>query len=334
MIRLRSAGLPVGLFLILMLVGCAERYGFRKPPQALLALPPAASPTKEKWPTAVPPGLGRADAASPVQQASFVQPSTAVAAADLPPAPMAAPALIRPDAIGSAEGHARVEAIAKLAQRRAEELSCYYVRLRKREVVNGAQLPEDLVLMKFRSRPFSVYIKALEESPTAGREIVFVNGQHNDLLQIRTGKGDILSGMRLELSPSSPRATANSRRTVLEAGFPNIIARFTAAVNEERNASAGLLQPLGRKQRPESPTPMECVRQIVPPGKEKQLPGGGERYWHFAMDPLSADYGLPMVICTYDERKREVEYYAHDRLILNVALSDDDFDPDRLWASR
>jgi hypothetical protein len=326
---------PIGFVFMLfpfLLGGCYDRYAFRRPEgvQALVQLPPPGA-TKERWPTAVPTtpaadrnvqaaGLNVAAAAGEVGSERF--------------APPAVKKLISPELIASRQGMARVEALAELACDRAKDMTCYYVRLRKREMVNGRAVPEDVVLFKFRSQPFSVHMKSLEESPTAGREIVFVNGKFNNELQVRAGKGDIIPGFRLSLSPTAPRAMENSRRTILDSGFPNIIARFVRAVNEEQTTPTGSLQALGPQQRPEYSGMLEVVKQTIAPGKDLQLPGGGLRHWYFPIDPGSPEYGLPMLITTFDDHNREVEYYSHDRLVLNVSLKDEDFDPDRLWARK
>lgn len=301
--------------------GCTSRQ-FQRPngPQASLELP-KASPDQSRWPMTVPPGQ------QPVQQAGFTAAAPNAGAAE--PKPPVRPEL--PPDLLAAQGLDRVVRIAELASQRAAALQSYYVRVRRREVVNGQALPEDLALLKFRSQPFSVYLKALEGSPTEGREIVFVNGKYNDMLQIRTGKSDIISGIRMELGPTSPRATANSRRTILDTGFANMVERFNRLVAEEQKSGSKLLEALGPQARPEILGSCECVKQTVPPGKEKHLPAGGERYWFFCTNPEAPEFGLPTLIFTLDESKREVEYYAHDRLVPNVALGEDEFDPSILW---
>ena len=60
---------------------------------------------------------------------------------------------------------------------------------------------------------------------------------------------------------------------------------------------------------------------------DPSLPRGGRRYYFFHPDSQ-----LPTLIVAKDDRGREVEYYFHDRLLSNVKLDDDDFDPDRLWS--
>jgi hypothetical protein len=41
---------------------------------------------------------------------------------------------------------------------------------------------------------------------------------------------------------------------------------------------------------------------------------------------------LPVLIVTHDDTSREVEYYCHDRFEFSDRFTDDDFNPDKLWA--
>jgi hypothetical protein len=219
------------------------------------------------------------------------------------------------------------------ALQRFASIHTYIVRFKRRETIGQRALPEDNLLMKFRKEPFSIYLKSLEGSPTSGREMIYVRGQFNNQLQIKAGKYDIMPGMRLEMDLNSPRATMNSRRTLDEAGFGNMIARFGIALAEMDSGTRppNSLRYLGPQSRPETRQRLEGAAQVVPPGFEKHLPHGGRRYWFFSAEPTAAEYGLPMLIITLDETGREVEYYFSDRLCVNVNLGDRDFDPDYLW---
>ena len=43
---------------------------------------------------------------------------------------------------------------------------------------------------------------------------------------------------------------------------------------------------------------------------------------------------LPDLLVTWDDANREVEYYCYDRLEYPVNLTDDDFNPDVIWAPK
>jgi hypothetical protein len=91
----------------------------------------------------------------------------------------------------------------------------------------------------------------------------------------------------------------------------------------------GTLTYLGTQPRPEFAAPLEAVEHLIPAGMEPRLPLGGKRYWFFALDSH-----LPVLISTRDETGHEVEYYCYEQLQYPAHFSDDDFNPDRLWAKR
>ncbi|MCS6976349.1 MAG: DUF1571 domain-containing protein [Gemmatales bacterium] len=246
----------------------------------------------------------------------------------------AGPAITRASDDDSAE-LAKLRELHDLAARRYAEIEDYICRFRRREFIHGRQEPEDLLEFRYRKQPESMYFKWIGGT-LVGREMVFVRGKYDDRLQIRTGSGDPISGFRLSLDPHSARATANSRRTVDEAGVGNLIEQFGRLLNEHEKANGhgGQLRHLGPVERPESDAAMECVEQTISPRTEKHLPRGGRRFWFFNQDPRTREYQLPMLIVTEDETGREVEYYCFDRMNTNVGLSLEEFDPERIWHRR
>jgi hypothetical protein len=208
----------------------------------------------------------------------------------------------------------------------------YICRFRRREVLHGKQEPEDLLEMRHRKSPSSIYLRWLD-GELAGRELVFVQGKFDDRLQIRTGRSEALSRFRLSLDLRAPRATAYSRHGIDQAGIGPLLARMGQVVANlgAANGQQSPLRYLGQQMRPESEVPMLGVQQDIPPGKEKHLPRGGRRLVFFNQDPRYPEYLLPTLITTYDEAGKEVEYYCYDRMNVNVGLSLEEFDPDLLW---
>lgn len=229
---------------------------------------------------------------------------------------------------------AKLREILSNAGRSMEMLGDYRVRLRRREVVAEKQSHEDLVMLTIRIKPFAVHVKCLPGGENEGREILYVAGQPEENLHVLTGKGDVLAGMRMELSMRSDMVTSNSRRGLNEAGFANVLQRFSLAVDKYLSGQprACIFEPLGLQTRSESRAPMEVVMQRIPPQEEPLLPRGGVRYWHFSADADLAERHLPTLIITFDDRGQEVEYYLHDRLLPKVALEAHDFVADKLWA--
>ena len=88
----------------------------------------------------------------------------------------------------------------------------------------------------------------------------------------------------------------------------------------------GTAQYMGLVKRPEFEKEVVGVRQTLPPQADPTCPRGGQRLWFF-----DTTLHLPTLIIATDETGREVEYYCHDRFMLHHPMSDNDFNPDRLW---
>jgi hypothetical protein len=211
------------------------------------------------------------------------------------------------------------------------KLSCYIARMRRREVVQGRQKPEEVLIFKFREKPFSVHFKWLGDEGK-GREVVYVRGQFEDKLHVLTAANDIPltpAGRRLALAPDSMLVRSSSRYPITEAGIGNMIARFGRLLDSVRTGSGGVtMKYLGPVQRPEYAAPLEGVECQFVPGRDPDLPDGGKRLVFF--DPATHFIVLSQ---SFDPSGREVEFYCFDRFQLDVKLDDDDFNPDKLWTS-
>jgi hypothetical protein len=209
------------------------------------------------------------------------------------------------------------------------KLPCYIARLRRREVVAGRAKPEEVLIFKFRERPYSVHFKWLGEEGQ-GREVVFVRGQNDSKLHILTAANDIPftpAGRRLALAPDSLMVKAASKYPITEAGIGNMIVRFGRMLDAVAAGGSGIsARYLGQVQRPEYPVPLEGVECTFPADREPEIPGGGRRLVFF--DPATH---FPVLSLTYDTAGHEVDFYCFDRFQLDVHLDDDDFNPDKLW---
>lgn len=326
----------MGMAFCLALGGCrtpdfyGSALGEAKPPPLTVIRPDPVPPTPVRSSTLDTRTVVQSNPTE-IQQASGTSSEPpSLAASNVPqtlPAPLLEPAR-RPDL-------AVVRNLVQQAQGRLDTIDNYVIRFRRREVIQGRAMPEDLLLCKFRQRPFSVYMKSIGNNAHEGREIIYVAGRNNNLMHVRTGKGDVIAGICLEMEPNSPRATANSRHTIDEAGMENLIRRLTGVLNRVESGQTGeTLTYLGPQPRTESRVPLEAVAQKLLPGKEKLLPQGGKRTFYFNADPDSTEYQLPVLVITEDETGREVEYYLYDRLSPNVGLTEKDFDPTVVWGKR
>jgi Protein of unknown function (DUF1571) len=247
-------------------------------------------------------------------------------------APSAPPPLPRVER-GEIDPAAKLRDLYQQAATRYAGMDSYIARLRRREQVHGKDQPEELILFKFRKEPWSVYFKWLGNTGK-GREVVYVKGQHGNMLHTLLAAGDMPlapAGKRMALPPDNVFVKSASRHAITEAGIGVIIEQCGRALEAQKNGqnSFGSLTYRGLMKRPEYPHPLETVEQQIPARLESSLPQGGRRWIFF--DPTS---GLPVLLITHDEKGHEVEYYCYDLLQYPVKLDNADFDPDRLWGSR
>ena len=211
-----------------------------------------------------------------------------------------------------------------------DRVGSYIARMTRKEMVNGKMQPEEVMLFKFRKKPWSVYFKWLGKNGK-GREVVFVEWNYDNRMHGRRAKGDILlmpAGKRMSFSPDSFLVRRNSRHSIRHAGVGRMVKQIgdVLARQSNRDFSKGSVVYHGKKTRSDLPGPVECVEWRLPPGLEKELPRGGKR-WCF----VDLRVGLPTLILTEDDKGKMVEYYRYDRFQFPVRLDERDFNPDVLW---
>lgn len=217
------------------------------------------------------------------------------------------------------------------AAAKTSTLDSYIVRLVRREVINGKKKPEELMLMKYRKAPLSIYFKWLG-GEGAGREVVYVEGQFDNKIHSLLAAGDIPfmpAGKRMAMAPDSIFVKNASRHTIQDAGFVPLITALGKAIEGQsrRDTRFGTVKYHPAQARKDVPMPSEALEHFIPAGLESDLPRGGRRFVSF--DP---ETNLPILIVTYDEKNEEVEYYRYDRFQFPVRLDSNDFNPEVLWA--
>jgi hypothetical protein len=287
-----------------------------------------------------PPPLGRPDTPGPIVPASAVAPAPSAPTPSSPAVPASSPAALgRPTAPAAPAVPAASPAaptarqLYQEAQARFTAIDSYIARLTRREQIGTKMHPEEVIRFSFRREPWSVHFKWLGKEGE-GRECVFVKGRYEGKLHTRLAAGDVFlmpAGKRIALSPDSPLVRSASRHPITEAGIGASIDRIgiTLAALERGDRRHGMLAVLSGARRPEYKVPVNGVEITLLPGVDSSLPRGGRRSYYF--DP---DEKMPMLVCTVDERGKEVEYYHYDRIEHPVKLDDSDFDPDRLWGAQ
>jgi len=95
----------------------------------------------------------------------------------------------------------------------------------KRERLRGQLQPENLIALKVRTQPFSVYMRWLRPQNLIGQEACYVAGRNNGQMRVHS-TGFLGAVGFVSLDPHDPRVMENSRHDITEAGIGNLIERF------------------------------------------------------------------------------------------------------------
>jgi hypothetical protein len=243
-----------------------------------------------------------------------------------------------PAAAAEPIAESNLDALKRIAQRATEKfngMDGFECRLTRRETVANKPMPQEELQYKFRREPYSLHIKwvGLEAQ---GRELIYVAGKSDGKVHILTGKGEglvIPSGMHVTRLPTDKEVRGKSRYDLREGGISMSVHWFgkVVALMERDPAQLKRMKVLGIvKGRPERPSGLESVEEMIPPGWEPLLPKGGKRTTYFDPEPASPSFGLPILVVGLNETGREVEYYFFDQL-RPIHPTDADFDPEGLW---
>jgi hypothetical protein len=124
----------------------------------------------------------------------------------------------------------RLITLARQAYQGVRDYACLMI---KQERIDGRLGPEETILMKVRTAPFSVYFHWQAPPRLAGQEACYVAGRNNGMMRARA-KGLLGAVGFVSLNPNDPRARANSRHAITEAGIGNLIEQFARGWANER----------------------------------------------------------------------------------------------------
>jgi hypothetical protein len=217
----------------------------------------------------------------------------------------------------------------KLAVAQYAKMDSYIVRLRRREQVGDKAPPDEILCLKFRKDPWSVSMKWIG-TEGKGREVLYVKDKYENKIHTVLAAGDMPfapAGKKIALAVDSVLVKSASRHSITEAGIGALVEHFADALEiaARGDPKRGSLTYLGERTRPEFSSPREAAEEIIVAGVDPSLPRGGRRLWYF--DP---ETHLPILVLTYDDAKREVEYYFYDRFQYPVKLDEDDFNPEKM----
>lgn len=209
--------------------------------------------------------------------------------------------------------------LAGAARQSFQSIHDYTCLMIKQERIRGQLEPENVIEMKMRSQPFSVYLHWLGPNSLAGQEACFVAGRNNNMMRVHpTGlKGAF--GF-LSIPANDPRVMEHSRHTITEAGLGNLIDRLTQCwlMDQRYNkAQVNIAEYQYDKRR--------CIRaETIRPERT----GGGCCY-HRTVVYFDKDHHLPVRVELYDWPRSGgnpegelLESYSYVNMRFNVNLSD------------
>ncbi len=275
---------------------------------------------------AIKPEKGKAEVAVRGTRASFTP--TRVAAADQAPLGRRLLKATTPRVSEAATRSARDEspierAIRAIAdcQSRYELVEDYTCTFYKRERIAGRMTPQNVMSMKVRTKPQSIYFKF--QQPVHGREAIYIAGRHGSkVLAHDVGLNKLLAGT-LALEPTSSRAMEDCRHPITEAGIGPLLEtlakRWAAELDPEETKVAFRDDMLVGQRR--------CVMiEAVHPHPRPEF------LHHMVRVYIDQELGLPIRFEAFDWAKRHgadpelTEEYSYWHLKLNVGLRDIDFD--------
>jgi len=204
----------------------------------------------------------------------------------------------------------------KTMARHSERINDYTAVFQKQEVVKGKLLPQENIFLKFR-KPFSVYMRWLE-GPYEGQEVLYVRDKYKG--KLIGHKGGFFGFITLSLDPKGRRAMKGNRYPITEAGLGKVITRVLKDV--KKGEAEGVLQ-LSHKQSVEvfgRRSRMIIIR--LPDDPERGFSAPKINLW------IDLEYGLPIKSEFFDWNLKKVGSYEYKDLMLNVGLTENDFDRD------
>ena len=195
----------------------------------------------------------------------------------------------------------------------------------KRERSGGELGPVQMMFLKFRQKPFSVYMHFLAPEDRKGDEAIYVEGRNGgNLLGHTTGLTNAVFGT-VSFPPDNMILMRGQRHPITEVGLLFLTRRLLEAADRESNRNVSRIRTLpGAKL---NGRPCLCIEAIIPfPTAAHQQKSQMARIF------IDQKLNLPIRYEQYDwsgvagDRPELVEQYTYLDLKLNVGLTDADFD--------
>ena len=213
-----------------------------------------------------------------------------------------------------------------------EDVVDYTAILVKREQVNGVVGEPGYIQLKVRCQrqttqgkvPFSIYMKFLRPRESAGREVIWVEGQNENKIVAHETNG-IARFRRFHLDPTGWLAMKGQRYPIYEAGLEKLVVKLIEKA--ERDRAAG---PCGVDYREGAEINKRSCSVIEVTHDQRRAPYEFHKAQVFIDDELK----LPIRYAAFDwpetpgATPKLLEEYTYINVKLNVGLTSMDFSPD------
>jgi hypothetical protein len=208
----------------------------------------------------------------------------------------------------------------------------------KRENVKGEIIPTEYIDAKIRNRkvvdgkvvvPLSVYMRFLKPAEVRGREVLYIEGQNNNLVRVREGgtRGRFLPSVWL--AANGRLAMQTNRYPIWEVGIENLAQRLIDRSSADTSIDeCEVIYKSGAKI---DGRPCKFL-QVKRPESAVCPDNSAVPQVYLAQVFIDEELNVPIRYAAYDwprspgERPDVVEEYTYQNLKLNVGLTDKDFD--------
>ena len=198
-----------------------------------------------------------------------------------------------------------------------DSVESYTAIFHKQQRIASELLEEENIFLKFRKKPYSLYMKWVTE-PYKGSELLYVVGWNKG--RIKAHRGGFFSFIVRNLDPNNPGLLENDLRPVTSTGVGFLLQ--TVAINMRKAIKAGVLRFTNRGDENVYDRNTQVMVIDIQPNENAEDYDGA----HFVINQ-DVESKIILRIRVYDRDGRLVENYGYENLNLDAHLSDADFDP-------
>jgi hypothetical protein len=197
-----------------------------------------------------------------------------------------------------------------------DRVDSYTAIFHKQQRIAEKLLDEENIFLKFRKKPYSLYMKWVT-APHKGSELLYVVGWNND--HIKAHRGGFFSFIVRDLEPDDPELMKNNLRPVTSTGVGFLLQ--TVAINMRKAIKADVLTFTARGKENVYGRDTQVMVIDIPYENAKDFDGA-----QFIVNQ-DTESKILLRIRVYDRDGRLIENYGYENLNLDAHLSDADFAP-------